>query len=142
MSPETDNSDSPRPASCDGLTAARELPSPIQHALAGEVTVAIDRGAVPPVVVVTGRLGREGGVLLAAMLAHVQRQSGPRVVLDLRQVSYADRLGLAPVLEAGTVIGDASPAVDRELRALVGEPARTARRSRALRHRRPAVVVP
>jgi hypothetical protein len=83
MSPGTVSSDRRRPASSDGLTAAQELPSPIEQ--------------------------------------------GP---------------GLVPVLDAGTAIGDASPVVDRELCALVGEPARTARRLRALRHRRPAVVVP
>ena len=117
------------------------MPSPVERELVGEATVEIDRGAVPPVVAVTGHLGREGGALLAAMLAHVQRQSGPQIVLDLWQVSYADRFGLAPVLDAGTVIGDASPVVDRELCALVGGRALMARRLRGLRHRRPAVVV-
>jgi hypothetical protein len=115
MSPETDSSDRRRRAPCDGLTATREPAAPREHGPAGEVIVEVHRDAVPSVVVVTGRLGREGGALLAAMLAHVRRQGGPPVVLDLRQVSYADRLGLAPVLDAGPVIGRSSPEVDREL---------------------------
>jgi hypothetical protein len=142
MSPGTDSSDRSRPAPCDGPNAAKEPAAPTEHRPVGEVTVEVHRQAVPPVMVVTGRLGREGGALLAAMLAHVRRPGGPRVVLDLRRVSYADRLGLAPVLEAGTVIRSASPAVDRELCALVGGPAPAARRPRALRHRRPTVAVP
>jgi hypothetical protein len=95
----------------------------LEAVTAGQVTVEVHRDVVPPVVVVSGCLGRQGGALLAALLAHVQELSGSPVVVDLRQVSHVDQFGLAPALDAGTVIGDVSPVVDRELRALAGEPA-------------------
>jgi hypothetical protein len=142
MNPGTESSDRHRPAPCHGPDGAKEPTTPTEPGTVDEVTVEVHRQAVPPVVVVTGRLGREGGALLAAMLAHVRGRGGPRVVLDLRRVSYADRHGLAPVLEAGAVIRCASPAVDRELGPLKGGPSLAVRRPRALRHRRPAVVVP
>jgi hypothetical protein len=145
MNPDTGSMDRRVPVPGDGLTATREPAQPTEHGPAGQVTVEIHRGVVPPVVVVTGRLGREGGALLAALLGHVRSQSGGQVVVDLRRVTYVDRLGLAPILAAGTVIGSASPVVDEELCALAGEPARVGRRRRslaAMRHRGPTLVVP
>jgi hypothetical protein len=107
--------------------------------------VEVHRDVVPPVVVVSGCLGRQGGALLAALLAHVQELSGPPVVVDLGQVCQVDRSGLAPVVAAGRVVGKVSPVVDRELRALAEEAASAGRRRRpkaAVGHWRPAAVRP
>lgn len=116
-----------------------------EAATAGRLTVEVHREVVPPVVVVSGCLGRQGGALLAALLAHVQELTGSPVVVDLAQVSHVDQFGLAPVVAAGTVVGDVSPVVDRGLRALAEEAAPLGRRRRsgaADGHRRPAAVLP
>lgn len=78
----------------------------------------IVRGAGPTVVVATGCLGREGGQLLAALLAHAQHRDGGGVTVDLRAVSYADPLGVAAVLDEGMVVGGMSAVVGRALDAL------------------------
>lgn len=135
--------------SCDlapdhGHTATRDRADSLERGAACQVTVEVHREVVPPVVVVSGCLGRQGGALLAAMLAHVQELSPTPVVVDLRQVSHVDRLGLAPVLDGAAIVGDVSPAVARELRALAGEPAPAGRRCRPVAgvgHRRRAVVL-
>lgn len=79
----------------------------------------IVRGTGPTVVVATGWLGREGGQLLAALLAHAQHRDGGDVTVDLRQVSYADPLGVAAVLDEAMVVGGMSAVVGRALGALV-----------------------
>lgn len=137
--------DSRGPAPGDAHLPTRDRAVSLEAGTAGQVTVEVHRDVAPPVVVVSGCLGRQGGALLAALLAHVQELSGPPVVVDLRQVSHVDQFGLAPVLAAGTVVGDVSPVVDRELRALAEGAASVGRRRRsgaAVRHREPAAVLP
>jgi len=129
MSPDTGR-DSRDPTPADRRTATTDRAVPHELWPTGQVTVEVHRDLAPPVVVVSGCLGRQGGALLAALLAHVQELSGPPVVVDLRQVTHVHRLGLAPVLGAGTVVGDVSPVVARELRALAGEPATAGRSCR------------
>jgi hypothetical protein len=83
------------------------------------LTVEIVRRTGATVVVATGCLGREGGELLAALLAHAQRRHGENVTVDLRQVSHADPLGVAAVLDEAMVVGGMSAVVGRALGALV-----------------------
>jgi hypothetical protein len=127
MSHGTGSNDCRSPGARVGLVAFSEPSAAREPGLFGEVTVQIQHEAVPPLVVVTGRLGSEGGALLDAMLGHVRRQHGPGFVLDLRRVSYADLLGLAPVLAAGAVIRNASPVVRQALRAWAGDDGRAGR---------------
>jgi hypothetical protein len=96
--------------------AGEPLAEPRDH---GELTVEIVRGPGSTVVVATGCLGREGGQLLAALLAHAQHRDGRDVTVDLRKVSYADPLGVAEVLDDRLNIGGMSAAVGRALGALV-----------------------
>jgi hypothetical protein len=95
--------------------AARPVPS----RRAGELTVEIVRGAGATTVVATGCLGREGGELLAALIAHAEHRDGGAVTVDLRQVSHAEPLGVAALRDAATVVGGLSAVVGHELGALV-----------------------
>lgn len=79
----------------------------------------IVRGAGSTTVVATGCLGREGGELLAALLAHAQHRDGGVVTVDLRQVSHADPLGVAALLDEAMVVGGLPAVVGRALGALV-----------------------
>ncbi len=82
------------------------------------VTVTVHRRRPRPVVRVAGALDAYGAPLVAALLDHVRSTDGQALLAGVREVTFADTHGLAPLLEPGVHIEEASPAVTRVLRLL------------------------
>ncbi|UOY02967.1 STAS domain-containing protein [Blastococcus sp. PRF04-17] len=78
----------------------------------------IRRSGERPVVAVSGELDLAGRDLLEAVLEHVRSTDPGLVLLDLRDVSFVDTHGLAPVLERDVVVVSASRAVTQVFRLL------------------------
>ena len=81
------------------------------------LTVQVRYDAIP-LISVAGELDVASAPLLSAVLEHVQRGASGPMEVDLREVSFADTHGLAPVLDAGMGIRAASAPVRRVLAAL------------------------
>lgn len=71
-----------------------------------------------PAVLVRGQLDVSTAPLLGSVLEHVHCSYPGRVVADLRQVSFIDSAGAAPLIEHGVHVQTASRTVLRLLRLL------------------------